>query len=166
MGRYFEVVSKYKDKEINLPKRSTAHSVGYDFECAEATVIPSIWKHFLDKLCGREEAQKEHVGTYVPTGIKASFETDEKLNLYARSSIFNKLRLILANGVGVVECDYYNNPDNEGHIMFNYINFGFHSVTIPKGYAVGQGVFSKFLVTDDDSATGARIGGFGSTDGK
>lgn len=161
MARFFEVVSKYEGKGINLPKRSTAHSVGYDFECAEDTVVPSIWKQFLARFKGET---KEPVGTYVPTGIKAHFGTDEALHLYARSSIFNKLRLLLANSVGVVECDYCNNPSNEGEIMFNYVNFGFTDVTIPKGYAVGQGVFSKFLVTDDDAAVGVRTGGFGSTD--
>ena len=35
---------------------------------------------------------------------------------------------------------------------------------IKKGEAVGQAIFQKFLIADDDQADGVRIGGFGSTD--
>ena len=74
--------------------------------------------------------------------------------------------MILANSIGVVESDYYENEDNDGHIMFAYYNFFPVDVTIKKHEAAGQGFFQKFLVADDDKATGIRAGGFGSTDKK
>ena len=89
---------------------------------------------------------------------------DEVLYLYNRSSNPKKKGLILANSVGVVDKDYYGNPDNDGHIMFAFFNIKDEDITIKKGEAIGQGVFSKYLVTDGDVALGERTGGFGSTD--
>ncbi len=42
--RGFEIITSYQDKGIHIPKRSTKHSAGYDFEAAETIVLPSIWK--------------------------------------------------------------------------------------------------------------------------
>ena len=42
--RGFEIITSYQDKGINIPKRSTKYSAGYDFEAAETIVLPSIWK--------------------------------------------------------------------------------------------------------------------------
>ena len=70
---------------------------------------------------------------------------------------------MLANGIGIIDSDYYNNPDNEGHIMFQVINFTNKEVFIPAGERIGQGVFLKYYTTDDDNASGKRVGGFGST---
>ena len=97
------------------------------------------------------------------TGIKAYMQDDEVLMLYNRSSNPKKKGLILANSVGVIDKDYYGNPDNDGHIMFAFYNIKEEDVTIKKGEAIGQGVFQKYFVTDDDVAEGERIGGFGST---
>ena len=91
-------------------------------------------------------------------------DNDEVLLLYNRSSNPKKKGLVLANSVGVIDKDYYNNDDNEGHIMFAFYNIKDEDIIIKKGEAVGQGVFSKYLISDDDKATGNRIGGFGSTD--
>ena len=91
---------------------------------------------------------------------------DEVLYLYNRSSNPKKKGLILANSVGVVDKDYYGNPDNDGHIMFAFFNIKDEDITIKKGEAIGQAIFSKYLVTDDDQAKGKRQGGFGSTDKK
>jgi dUTP pyrophosphatase len=66
----------------------------------------------------------------------------------------------------VIDADYYGNPDNDGHIMFAFYNVKDEDITIKKGEAIGQGVFSHYLVCDDDQATGKREGGFGSTDKK
>ncbi len=66
---------------------------------------------------------------------------DEFLQLANRSSNPLKRFLVLTNGVGVIDSDYYNNPDNEGHIMFQFTNFGFADVTIHKGERIGQGIF-------------------------
>ena len=73
------------------------------------------------------------------------------------------LYLLLANGIGVIDSDYYNNPDNEGHIMFQFMNFGTEPVTIQKGDRIGQGVFVKYLYSDSDETSGERKGGFGSS---
>ena len=75
-----------------------------------------------------------------------------------------KKGLILANSIGLVDCDYYNNPENEGHIMFNFFNCSDHELEIKKGDRIGQAVFINYLTTDDDNADGLRTGGFGSTD--
>ena len=150
MGRGFEIVKGYEDKNINLPVRKTKFAAGYDIEAAEDTVIPSF--------------KKGMAPTLIPTGIKAYMEDDEVLYLYNRSSNPKKKGLILANSVGVIDKDYYGNPDNDGHIMFAFFNIKEEDITIKKGEAIGQGVFAKYLVTDDDVAGGERTGGFGSTD--
>lgn len=101
--------------------------------------------------------------TLVPTGVKASMGTDEALFLYNRSSNPLKKMLLLGNGVGVIDADYYENQDNDGHIMFQFLNLGLTPVTIKKGERIGQGVFAPFLKTNDDNAAGDRQGGHGST---
>ena len=90
-------------------------------------------------------------------------QDDEVLMLYNRSSNPKKKGLILANSVGVVDKDYYGNEDNDGHIMFAFYNIKEEDITIKKGEAIGQAVFQKYFVTDDDNAQGDRTGGFGST---
>ena len=88
---------------------------------------------------------------------------DEYLMLCNRSSNPKKKGLILANSVGIVDKDYYENPDNDGHIMFAFFNVKDVDVEIKKGDAIGQGIFKQYLVTDDDVAEGERLRGFGST---
>lgn len=108
---------------------------------------------------------KDSKPTLVPTGIKAKMPSDEMLLLYNRSSNPLKRFLFLANGVGVIDSDYYNNEGNEGHIMFQFINLGPTPITIKKGERIGQGIFQKFLLTTDVEITQdvERTGGFGST---
>ena len=148
--RGFEIAKGFEDKDINLPQRKTKFSAGYDVEAAEDIVIPSF--------------KKGMAPTLIPTGIKAYMEDDEVLYLYNRSSNPKKKGLILANSVGVVDKDYYGNPDNDGHIMFAFFNIKEEDITIKKGEAIGQAVFAKYLISDDDEAAGERVGGFGSTD--
>lgn len=150
--RGFEICTAFEDKGINLPERSTKNSAGYDIEAAEDSIVPSIWN----------SAEKKP--TFIKTGIKAYMAEDEVLYLYNRSSNPGKKGLVMANSVGVVDSDYYNNPDNEGHIMFAFYNFFPEDTVIKKGDRIGQGVFAKFLKADDDSANADRTGGFGSTD--
>ena len=147
--RGFEVAKGFEDKEINLPIRKTKYSAGYDIEAAEDAVIPSFKKGMNPTL--------------IKTGIKAYMQDDEVLYLYNRSSNPKKKGLILANSVGVIDKDYYGNPDNDGHIMFAFYNIKDEDVEIKKGETVGQAVFQKYLVVDDDNAEGTRLGGFGST---
>ena len=162
--RGFEVVSKFKNKDINLPVRKTNASAGYDFEAAESLIVPSIWKVLAEKVFIGEATGLK--ATLIPTGIKSYMLDDEYLQLSIRSGTALKTGLILANGVGIVDSDYYNNPDNEGHIMFPVHNLGFRDKLIKKGERIGQGLFLKYLKVDDDISDGTRIGGFGSTDNK
>ena len=90
-------------------------------------------------------------------------QDDEFLALYNRSSNPKKKGLILANSVGIIDKDYYENPDNDGHIMFAFYNIKEEDVVIKKGEAIGQGIFQKFFAVDNDGAEGERVGGFGST---
>ena len=149
MARGFKVAKGFEDKSINLPVRKTKLSAGYDIEAAEDIVVPAF--------------KPGTAPTLIPTGIKAYMEDDEVLYLYNRSSNPKKKGLVLANSVGVIDADYYENPDNDGHIMFAFFNFKDEDVEIKKGDAIGQGVFMKYLLTDDDAAEGERLGGFGST---
>lgn len=82
--------------------------------------------------------------------------------LAIRSSTPKKKSLMLANGVGIIDSDYYNNPDNEGHIMFQVYNFSDEPVVIYKDDKIGQGIFMPYLTTGDVVKT-QREGGFGST---
>ena len=147
--RGFEIAKGWEDKNINLPIRKTKYSAGYDIESAEDVVIPSF--------------KKGMAPTFVKTGIKAYMEDDEVLLLYNRSSNSKKKGLILANSVGVIDKDYYGNPDNDGHIMLAFYNVKEEDTVIKKGEAIGQAIFQKYLITDDDNAQGERMGGFGST---
>lgn len=147
--RGFEIAKGFEDKEINLPIRKTKYSAGYDVEAAEDTVIPSFKKGMAPIL--------------VKTGIKAYMQDDEMLLLYNRSSNPKKKGLILSNSVGVVDKDYYGNEDNDGHIMFAFYNIKEEDIVIKKGECIGQAIFQKYFLTDDDVAEGIRNGGFGST---
>lgn len=145
--RGFEVVEKYADAGINLPKRSTEHAAGYDIEAAEAvSLAPGEIK-------------------LIPTGLKAYMQAGEVLYMYDRSSNPRKKGLVLINSVGVIDKDYYNNPDNEGHMFMQMRNFTDHEVIVEKGERVVQGVFVPFLVADGDEKQDkeTRTGGFGST---
>lgn len=162
--RGFEVTTAYQDKRINLPKRVTKNAAGYDFEAAEDIVIPAVWKQIIQHFTkGSEVSEKIVKPVLVPTGIKAYMGQDEYLQLANRSSNPLKRFLTLSNGVGVIDSDYYNNPDNEGHIMFQFSNFGLTDVQIKKGERIGQGIFLPFLKADNDEAAAERTGGFGSS---
>lgn len=149
--RGFEIAKGFEDKGINLPIRKTKFSAGYDIEAAEDTLIPSM-KNLDTK-----------VPTLVKTGLKAYMQDDEVLLLFNRSSNPKKKGLVMANSVGVIDKDYYGNPDNDGHFMFSFFNVKDEDILIKKGEAIGQAIFQKYLVTDDDAADGVRVGGFGST---
>lgn len=175
----FEIVSKYADAGLSLPIRKTKASAGYDFQVAEDTVIPSYGQEY-NRVCNNyysncknpvsltriNEITKDEKfrPTLVPTGIKCKMPEDMYLELSVRSSCPLKHWLILANGVGIIDADYYNNPDNEGHIFFQIINLSPFDIILKKGDAIGQGIFKKYYLTDDDTTTAGRQGGFGSTD--
>lgn len=147
--RYFEFVKRILTNEDGikriLPARSTKNSAGYDFFNPKNVVC------------------KSHQITMIPTGIKAQFPEDEALFLFNRSSNPKKKGLIILNGVGVVDSDYYNNPENEGEMAFVFYNMLDEDVTILAGEKLGQGIFMKYAKVDNDEAEGERKGGFGST---
>ena len=180
----FEKVSKYNEVDINLPHRKTSQSAGYDFEVAEDIIIPAYdvqhdkmlgfahdceiidWKlptYTLNEIALITKDTKVKP-TLVPTGIKCKLEPDTYLELSVRSSCPLKYWLIRANGVGIIDADYYNNPDNEGHIYFQMINLTPFDIQLKKGDTIGQGIIKPYLITEDDAANGDRKGGFGSTD--
>lgn len=145
MTRGFEVITQYKNCNIDLPARKTALSAGYDITAAQDTIL----------IPGKV--------TLVPTGIKAYMGEDEYLGIHIRSGLAIKHSLNLINGQGIIDADYYNNPDNEGHILLGIFNHGTDSVTIAKGTRIAQGIFYKYLKADNDCATAVRSGGLGST---
>lgn len=149
--RGFEIVEEYKDKGINLPVRKTKFSAGYDVEAAEDVIIPAY--KFGTKP------------TLIPTGLKAYCAEDEYYMLVNRSS-GPKKGFVMANSIGIVDSDYYNNESNEGHFYFQYFNFSDKDLEVKKGEVIGQVIFQKYLTVDDDKAEGVRAGGFGSTDSK
>lgn len=162
--RGFERIS-FITEEIKLPERSTKYSAGYDFFAYQDIVIPPS---FITKEEISYNLESEHRWEVKPfllkTGIKAFMQDDEVLYLYNRSSNPKK-GLILANSVGVVDSDYYNNPTNEGEIGFLFYNIFSYRIIIKKGDKIGQGVFQKFLLADGDMTEKTREGGFGSTGG-
>ena len=147
--RGFEIAKGFEDKEINMPIRKTKYLAGYDIEAAEDCIVPAF--------------KPGQAPTLIKTGLKSYMADDEYLMLCNRSSNPKKKGLILANSVGIIDKDYYGNPDNDGHIMFAFFNFKDEDIEIKKGERIGQGMFQKYLVTDNDIAGGERTGGFGST---
>lgn len=184
MENKFEKVSKYIDDDIKLPIRKTKYSAGYDFFVAEDTLIPPYdylsdemiitsaidTNDDLDEPHTLKEAEQlikqAHAKvTLVPTGIKCSLKSDSYLQLSLRSSCSLKHWLILGNGVGIIDADYYNNETNEGEIFFQIINLSPIPILLKKGDAIGQGIILQYQTIVDDIPTDqVRIGGFGSTD--
>ena len=146
--RKFEICKGFENENITLPTRATIGSAGYDLQACKTITI------------------KKGEMNLIPTGVKAKMEKDEVLLVFPRSSLGKKKGLILTNSVAVIDADYYSNPNNDGHIMINLFNFSNTDQTIEKGERFAQGIFIKYLTTDDDQTTKTREGGFGSTGNK
>ncbi len=136
-------------QDIQLPKRATIGSAGYDFYMPAQCII------------------KPGQTITIPTGIRCQMNTDIVLQIYPRSSLGFKYQLQLDNTVGIIDSDYYYS-DNEGHIIIKMTN---HSVEqkeliLNKGDAFSQGLFLKYYLTVDDNTLTTRNGGFGSTNQK
>lgn len=147
--RGFEVIKEYHGNDINLPQRKTISSAGYDIEAAKD----------MDLL--------PHKVTIVPTGLKAYMQDDEYLGIHIRSGFSIKNALSLINGQGIIDADYYDNRENEGHIMIAIYNHSESLVNIKKGDRIAQGIFYKYLTTDcdEENEKNIRSGGLGSTQG-
>lgn len=131
---------------IQLPKRATAGSAGYDFYAPVRLMIEP------------GETVK------VPTGIRAEMADGWVLKCYPRSGLGFKYRLQLNNTVGIIDSDYFYS-DNEGHIFSKITNDTNEdkTVNIARGDGFMQGIFTEYGITTDDDATEIRNGGFGST---
>jgi dUTP pyrophosphatase len=119
-------------ESYNIPKRQTKYAAGYDFEALEDLVIKP------------NEIMK------IPTGIKANMNGDEVLLLVDRSSQGFKYNVRMCNQVGVIDKDYYNNKDNEGHIWICLQNEGDKDYIVKKGSGIIQGLFMKYLTIDNE----------------
>ena len=155
--RYFEKISFEQFKKdisddldlynsYNLPKRSTKSSAGYDFEAInDFTLKPG-------------EIKK------IPLGIKANMNEEEVLFLIVRSSQGFKYNVRMCNQVGVIDKDYYNNIDNEGHMWIKLENHGDKDYIVNKGDKIIQGIFIPFLTVDnEEKIENIRTSGIGST---
>ena len=147
MARFFEVVKdefRKNEGEIKLPTRATEHSAGYDFYSpVDVTIQPGemamIW-----------------------TDVKAHMYYDNALLIIPRSSM-GKHPIMISNTVGLIDSDYYSNDSTDGNIGFRLFNLGATAYEIKAGDRIGQGVFVKYGTIKDDTASGTRSGGFGST---
>lgn len=138
----------WEGRGVNLPKRATAHSAGYDIEAATDITVPAFYPGIKPTL--------------IPTGLKAYCQPDEYYIIANRSSNPQK-GLVLANGIGVIDADYYGNVENDGHFQILVFNISGRDLEIKKGERVAQVIFQKYLLADGDAADGKRKGGIGST---
>lgn len=145
--RGFEFISSYKIANLLLPVRKTKYSAGYDIAAAEDVIL------------------SPRTTTLVATGLKSYMLADEYLGIHIRSGLSVKNNVSLINSEGIIDADYYNNTDNEGHIMIALYNHNTAPITIAKGTRIAQGIFYKYLTTDTDEndSSVTRAGGLGST---
>ena len=131
---------------IQLPKRATTGSAGYDFYAPVSITL---------------EPGKT---LKIPTGIRVEMEPDWVLKCYPRSGLGFKYRLQLNNTVGIIDSDYFYS-DNEGHIFAKITNDSNEGKTVEIAAGTGfmQGIFVEYGITMDDDVTAVRNGGFGST---
>ena len=136
-------------ESIELPKRSTRHSAGYDIKSLENYTLKPNESHAFK------------------TGLKVSMNEDEIFYIFDRSSVGFKYDVCLSNSVGVIDSDFYNNEDNEGHFSIKLINHGTKDYEVKVGDRIAQGIFMKYLTVDDEEIIEKkRKGGIGSTDKK
>lgn len=155
--RKFEVISvnqfniDFKDydtkyDDIIIPERKTKYSAGYDFYMPYDLIIK-----VGEVVC-------------IPTGIKVCLNDDEFLGIYIRSSLGFKYNLRMCNQVGIIDCDYYNNTSNEGHIFVKLKNEGDRDIILKKNERYVQGIIQKYYVIDDEKEIESiRVGGIGSS---
>ena len=144
--RKFEIVSKYAHLNPVIPQRATSRSAGYDLSSIEDVTV------------------EPNQVVLVKTGLKVTMPEDEALFVFPRSSLALKKGLMMSNSVGIIDADYYNNENNEGHIMIPLINVKNEAVMVARGERIAQGVFLTYgILTQDEPQSVARVGGFGSS---
>jgi len=183
----FYVAKGFEDSNINMPARQTEMSAGYDLECAEDVVIPpmlamqqeivEIDEQDLEDLAANGEEYvpvvvqqiflADNRPTLVKTGLKCRVPEGMVLKLFPRSSLAYKKNLTVANNVGIIDADYFENESNDGHIMVAVLNRGTKPVEIKKGERIAQAILEQFYVFPrEETPVAARVGGFGSTEDK
>lgn len=184
----FEKVSRFADKDIVMPARKTKDSAGYDLAVAEDTILEpyidcyetlSTYDPYTIMTIGvastvatgelltldqvTEFTKTSHARpTLVSTGVKCKIPTGYYLQLSMRSSTPLKNWIIMANAPGIIDADYYGNPDNDGEIYLQLINLSPFRIQLKAGDVIGQGIILPYCNLGD-SVTTERIGGFGST---
>ncbi len=148
--RGFEIIKdehrKHSDIEIQLPTRGDSRSAGYDFYSNETVVLQPKQSHLFW------------------TDVKSYMLDDEVLSIHVRSSIGTKKDLMLKNTTGIIDSSYYENVSNDGNIGICLVNMGDKIQKIEKGERIAQGIFTKYLITDNDICLKLeRTGGFGSS---
>lgn len=132
--------------DTDMPRRKTRKSAGYDIVAPETVFI------------------QPHKFVLIPTNIKVTVEDNEFVMIVPRSSLYKKHKLIMVNSVGVIDADYFENPDNDGNVGALLLNDSDDVQVIGKNEAFAQAIIMEYKVTDDDNADGERLGGYGSTD--
>lgn len=175
----FEKISKYADVDLQMPCRKTSQSAGYDMVVAEDIIVPSylriVSEHGNERINFNEpktlseakayyKVRKHLKPTLVPTGMKCKLDSGYYLELSVRSSTPLNSWLLLANSVGIIDADYYNNSDNEGHIYFQLINLSPFDIQLKRGDTIGQGIIKEYATIQEQEIHTVRSGGFGSTD--
>lgn len=172
-GYDFEVA-----EDIIIP---SYEQIMYNWKMKELLSIPELEStgltkeevlEFLDKEAARPHTLAEIATltktnsakpTLVSTGVKCQLDEGYYLELSVRSSTPLKYWLVLANSVGIIDADYYNNPDNEGEIFFQIINFSPFPIELKRGDIIGQGIIKKYHKIENDDINAERMGGLGST---
>lgn len=145
-NRFSDEEIKDAYEKIELPKRATVGSAGYDFKCPFNVNVNKTFP------------------MSIPTGIRVKINDGWVLSLYPRSGLGFKRGMSLINTVGIIDSDYYYS-DNEGHIMTKVIHsLGDYILQLNQGDSFVQGVFTQYGITEDDNVNNIRNGGFGSTD--
>lgn len=150
MREFAQVNSKFIDEPnliIELPRRSTEYSAGYDFYAPKTYEI------------------KPGQSAIIPTYIKAYMEKDEVLLIAPRSSFGYNYDMVIKSTIGVIDADYADNEKNDGNIIIGVKNNSCKVLTIEAGKHFAQGIFMKYLTTDNDHEypKKERHGGIGST---
>ena len=143
-----QILNKKNATTIDLPQRADSGSCAYDIKSPYDCILQP----------GEQKL--------IWTDVKAYMLCDEVLIMNVRSSQ-GKLKVQLANTQGWVDSTYYNNPDNEGNIGIFIRNENDVPYVIEEGDKICQGMFIKYLITDDDCPVSeSRTGGFGSSGAK
>ena len=113
-------------------------------------------------LCDRTDGVRKDLIALLHRSFCRKLVPHARLTLSRKSSCKIVKGLRLGNTVGVVDADYYHNPDNGGHILICMQTTN-QKVSFAVGDKIAQGIIKQYFLVDDDAAKGVREGGFGST---